>query len=259
MPTVPVDDGDIFYTEHGAGPAVLLVHGWACDGSDWSWLASDLAADHRVVVIDLRGHGRSTAGVDRYGPRVLAEDMAAVLDRLGIDRAVVVGHSMGGYAASAFSVEFSDRVSALVLIDPGYGKLDAAVDAASARMRGDPLAAAVAIYDGFSTATSPVWQRFWHDRRLAGMPPATLAKTFAAMWAPGTAGRRSSATDYLARRRCPMLVVYAEDRADIYAWERTLPHGARDRIVLWHGAGHFLHQERPAEFARLTRDWLASL
>ncbi|PRC61155.1 alpha/beta hydrolase, partial [Mycobacterium sp. ITM-2017-0098] len=43
----PVDDGEIFYTEHGDGPAVLLVHGWGCDGNDWSWLASDLSADHR--------------------------------------------------------------------------------------------------------------------------------------------------------------------------------------------------------------------
>ncbi|PRC50337.1 hypothetical protein C6A85_69990 [Mycobacterium sp. ITM-2017-0098] len=67
------------------------------------------------------------------------------------------------------------------------------------------------------------------------------------------------AFDYLTRRRCPVLAVYAETAAANCAWERTLPHGPQDRIVLWDGAGHFLHQGRPAEFARLTRDWLATL
>jgi pimeloyl-ACP methyl ester carboxylesterase len=259
MPTVSVDGGEIFYTEHGDGPAVLLVHGWGCDGNDWSWLAGDLAADHHVICVDLRGHGRSSAEVDRYGPVVLAEDLVAVLDDVGVDRTVVVGHSMGGYVAAVLSVEFGHRVSALVLIDPGYGKLDAKAEAMSAGMDADPLAGALAIYAGFVTVNSPEWQRFWHERRLQGMVPTVLAQTFAAMYGPGTPGRRTVARDYLTRRTCPVLAVYGEGAAENCAWERTLPHGPRDRIVLWDGAGHFLHQERPTEFARLTRDWLATL
>ena len=117
----------------------------------------------------------------------------------------------------------------------------------------------MAIYSDFDSADSPAWQSFWHDRRLAGMPPSVLVTTFCTMWAPGTPGLRSTATDYLARRSCPTLAVYAEARAETYEWERTLVHGPLDRVVLWEGAGHFLHQERPAEFARLTRDWLATL
>lgn len=259
MPTVSVDDGEIFYTEHGDGPAVLLVHGWGCDGNDWSWLASDLSADHRVICVDLRGHGRSSAGVDRYGPRVLAEDLAAVLEHVCVDRAVVVGHSMGGYVATVLGIEFPERVSALVLIDPGYGKVDATAEAMQAGLDRDPLAGALAIYGGFNTVNTPDWQRFWHERRLAGMPAATVARTFSAMYGPDTPGRRAVAVDYLARRRCPVLAVYGEAAAENCGWERTLPHGPRDRIVLWDGAGHFLHQERPAEFARLARDWLDTL
>jgi pimeloyl-ACP methyl ester carboxylesterase len=259
MPTVSVDDGAIFYTEHGSGPAVLLVHGWGCDGNDWSWLACDLSADHRVICVDLRGHGRSSTGVDRYGPQVLAADLATLLEHLAIPRTVVIGHSMGGYVASVLSIEFAEKVSALVLIDPGYGKLDASVDAMQARMDSDPLAGALHIYSDFDSVNSPAWQRLWHERRLLGMPPSTLAKTFSAMWAPGTPGRRSSAVDYLARRSCPVLAVYAEARAETCAWERTLRHGPHDQTVLWDGVGHFLHQERPTEFARLARDWLATV
>ena len=190
MPMVCVDDGELFYTEHGSGPAVLLVHGWGCDGSDWSWLGSDLSADHRVVIVDLRGHGRSTAGVDRYGPEVLAQDLAAVLDQLEIESAVVVGHSMGGYAASVLAVEFPDKVSALVLVDPGYGKLDEKIKGFEAAIHSDPLGVAMAIYSDFDSADSPAWQSFWHDRRLAGMPPSVLVTTFCTMWAPGTPGPR---------------------------------------------------------------------
>ena len=56
-----------------------------------------------------------------------------------------------------------------------------------------------------------------------------------------------------------MLAVYSEAYAEIYEWEVTLPHGPRDQVILWEGVGHFLHQERPAEFAELARNWLATL
>ncbi|PRC54144.1 alpha/beta hydrolase, partial [Mycobacterium sp. ITM-2017-0098] len=84
----------------------------------------------------------------------------------------------------------------------------------------------------FNTANSPDWQRFWHERRLQGMPASVLARTFSAMYGPGTPGRRAVAFDYLTRRRCPVLAVYAETAAANCAWERTLPHGPQDRIVL---------------------------
>jgi alpha/beta hydrolase family protein len=96
MPMALVADNvELFYSDHGQGPPVLMLHGWTCDGADWSWLAGDLAVDHRVVVVDFRGHGRSTRTVDPYGAQVLANDMVRVLQHLSIDRVVVVGHSMG--------------------------------------------------------------------------------------------------------------------------------------------------------------------
>ena len=71
MPVIAVADNvEIFYSEHGNGPTVLILHGWTCDGADWSWLAADLAIDHRVVIVDLRGHGRSTQMVDPFGTAV---------------------------------------------------------------------------------------------------------------------------------------------------------------------------------------------
>ena len=80
MPMALVADNvELFYSDHGQGPPVLMLHGWTCDGADWSWLAGDLTVDHRVVVVDFRGHGRSTRTVDPYGAQVLANDMVRVL------------------------------------------------------------------------------------------------------------------------------------------------------------------------------------
>lgn len=259
MTVLTTADGvDIAYTVHGDGPPVLLVHGWTCDGSDWSWLAADLAVDHRVVIVDLRGHGRSTPTVDRFGAEVVADDMIAVLDAIGIDRAVVVGHSLGGTVGSVMAVEHPDRVSALVLVDPKYGLRDTQVERSCAAMAEDPVRTSQKIFATFFTAETPSWQRFWHERSVAARSPEWVAWTYQAMFGPGTLGRRSVAQSYLAGRRCPTLAVYAGSAGESAEWDRSLPHGSADRIVVWDGAGHFLHQERPAEFAQLMREWLVT-
>ena len=250
------DDVEVFYSDHGCGPSLLMLHGWTCDGADWSWLASDLAVDHRVVVPDLRGHGRSTRTVDRYGALRLVDDMVELLRHLAIERAVVVGHSMGATVASVMAVEYPDMVSALVLIDPKYGLPDERAELLTAAMKVDPLEAALGIFDRFYVAESPLWQRFWHERRLRGMSASELATTFLAMWGPDTLGRRSVAEAYLGRRACPILAIYSGLAVEAAEWERSLAHRPQDQIPVWTGAGHFLHQERPKEFARLVRDWL---
>ena len=73
----------IFHTDEGSGVAMIALHGWACDGSDWSWLAADLVADHRIVVPDLRGHGASThRNGQRYTPRLADAGLAAYEESL---------------------------------------------------------------------------------------------------------------------------------------------------------------------------------
>jgi pimeloyl-ACP methyl ester carboxylesterase len=189
MATVVVsDDVEVFFSDHGRGPSVLMLHGWTCDGADWSWLAGDLAVDHRVVVPDLRGHGRSTRTVDGYGARTLVDDMVRLLGHLAIEHAVVVGHSMGAIVASVMAVEHPDMVSALVLVDPKYGLPDARAESLTAAMKLDPLKTARGIFDGFYAAESPLWQRVWHDRRLHGMPDSVTAAVFFAMFGSDTLG-----------------------------------------------------------------------
>ncbi|MFD0312864.1 alpha/beta fold hydrolase [Streptomyces flavalbus] len=122
-----LDDGDIHVCQDGPrdAPALLLIHGSASSTRSWNPLVPLLSGSHRVIRIDLLGHGRSAKPTDRgYALPDQARRAGAVLDRLGVERAVVVGHSSGGAVATALAEQRADLVTALVLINTGP-RLDA--------------------------------------------------------------------------------------------------------------------------------------
>ncbi|WP_327583071.1 alpha/beta hydrolase [Nonomuraea sp. NBC_00507] len=266
MPYADVGDGiRIFYTDDGSGdgPPLLLVHGWGTDSHQWSWHIDALAAaGRRVIAADLRGHGYSSVPATGNTPRMMAEDLNALLDRLGIPQVVAVGHSMGGQVVSILAVEHPDRVRALVALDPGYGITDDIAQGFPQMIEGlrgeQPHAVAEAIDEWCTNAATPAVIRRWHKRRLYGMPPHVLAQAFEAMFtAPDAIGVRPASDDYLARRRCPVLSIWADPgRA---SWEAGLLKVPKSKVVCWEGSSHRLHEERPAEFVHLVGGWLRRL
>jgi pimeloyl-ACP methyl ester carboxylesterase len=132
MPVLARPAGDIHYQVTGeTGPALLLTHGYSATSAMFGPNLAALAAGHRVVTWDLRGHGRSAYPTDpaAYSAANALADMAALLAELGADRAVLGGHSLGGYLSLSFALTFPDRVAALVLIGTGPGyRNDAARD-----------------------------------------------------------------------------------------------------------------------------------
>src|SRR6185295_16626199 len=111
----------------GSGPAVLLLHGLGDTGDMWVALAADLVKDHRIVVPDLRGMGLSSKPADHYDKWTQAADMRALLDALGIDKAVVVGHDIGTMVAYAYAARYRDKIEKLVVMDapvPGIAPWD---------------------------------------------------------------------------------------------------------------------------------------
>jgi len=111
----------------GAGPAVVLLHGYGETGDMWAPLAQDLVRDHTVVVPDLRGLGLSSKPEAGFDKKTQAGDVAGVLDALKIDRADLVTHDIGNMVGYAFAVQHPERVRRLVLIDapvPGIGPWD---------------------------------------------------------------------------------------------------------------------------------------
>jgi pimeloyl-ACP methyl ester carboxylesterase len=111
----------------GRGPAVVLLHGYGETGDMWGALAADLAVDHMVIVPDLRGMGLSAKPAGGFDKKTQGQDVAGVLDALGIDRVALVTHDIGNMVGYAFAAQYRDRVASFVLIDaplPGVGPWD---------------------------------------------------------------------------------------------------------------------------------------
>ena len=117
---VPVAGGTLAaYRWPGDGPVVLAAHGITSNHRSWSLVAEALGGDATFVAPDLRGRGRSNGLPAPYTIAQHADDCAAVLDHVGAEQAVVTGHSMGGFVATALATRHPERVRAVVLVDGG--------------------------------------------------------------------------------------------------------------------------------------------
>jgi pimeloyl-ACP methyl ester carboxylesterase len=106
------------YEEQGSGsPPMLLVHGWSCDHTHFAPQAEHFSKRHRVISVDLRGHGASDTPDQEYTMAGFADDLAFLCEQIGVDRPVVVGHSMGGVIAFEMAARHPDIVGAAVAID----------------------------------------------------------------------------------------------------------------------------------------------
>src|SRR5215212_1479949 len=115
MPSTQVNGIDLYYEETGSGPPLLLIAGLGGNTLGWAMLLPALAEHFRVIAFDNRGAGRSSAPAGPYTTGQLADDTAALLDRLGIERTHVIGLSMGGMIAQELALAHPERVDHLVL------------------------------------------------------------------------------------------------------------------------------------------------
>jgi len=114
---IPVEGVTLHVRVGGKGPAVVLLHGFGDTGDMWAPLAADLARDHTVVVPDLRGMGLSSIPDSGYDKKTQAGDIRAVLEALGIEHSVVIGHDIGTMVAFAYATRYPQRTDRLVVMD----------------------------------------------------------------------------------------------------------------------------------------------
>ena len=234
------------------GTPVVLLHGFPFDHTLWDGEFAALEGQFRVAACDLRAHGRSGGAGTPFAFEDLVDDLLGVLDGLGIDRAVVVGLSMGGYAALRFAEREPGRLRALVLADTksaadtDEGRLARAAGARKVRESG-----VAAFAEGFLPKALA--------KRTLESRPAVVAKVrgmILGCTAAGIAGTlvamagRTDTTATLGRIRVPTLVVVgAEDAltppADARALAAAIP-GAR--LVEIPGAAHLPNLEEPEAF-----------
>ena len=120
MPTLQSHDAEIYYEVYGQGQPILFLSETACDGEVWKiYQVAEFSKDHRVIIHDYRGTGRSSKPSIDYTTEMFAQDAIALMDHLNVTDAIVVGHSMGGRVAQLLALDHPTRVKKLVLASTG--------------------------------------------------------------------------------------------------------------------------------------------
>ncbi len=238
----------IYYEQRGAGPAVLLSHGYSASARMWSGQIAALADAYQVIAWDMRGHDRSDSPDDPafYSHEATVADMAAVLDACGAGRAVIGGLSLGGYMSLAFYVAHPERTAALMLFDcgPGYKRDEPRAQwNKMARTRADALERS-----GLDESAAGAEVRIAHHRSMRGL----------ALAARGILTQRdASAIDVLPAIKVPALVlVGTEDQMFRNAADYMAAKIPGAEKVILEGAGHAANIDRPREFNAAVRAFL---
>lgn len=121
MPKVKSNGIELYYEVHGAGTPLLLISGLGYPAWEWHRMVPYLSQHFQVISFDNRGVGLTDAPAGPYTAGMLAADTAGLLDALGVQKAVVIGHSMGGFIAQAMALEFPEKVDKLVLCSTNFG------------------------------------------------------------------------------------------------------------------------------------------
>lgn len=266
------DGGNLYVVEKGPPDArpLVLLHGITLAARVWGYQLRDLSDRYRVIAVDLRGHGQSTAGREGFGLHLLAEDLCTVLERLDLRDAIVVGHSMGGMTLMRFCGDhpqvLDERVAGVVfLATAGVVPLPPVVQRVLARAT--PRLQRLGEVRG--------WERFPRlagaegdlpyvlARRVFGRDPShthiELTRQLAAACAPSTSFPSGlglvlhDAEEALAATRTPALVIAGElDTLTPVAFSRRIAELLPDaELHVLDGAGHQLMLERPDELADL--------
>lgn len=243
----------VYQGGHAAGPALLLLHGFTGSGLNWQDFAGKLAG-WRVIAPDLPGHGETAPPT---GPMpAVARDLVALLDRLGVDQAVVLGYSMGGRLALHLALEAPERVRALVLVGATPGLADAEArrrrvseDAERARRLEADYPAFVADWENlplFATQRALAAEtRERIDAIRRSHDPAALA---AALRFLGT-GSQDPLHERLSSLTMPILWVVGEYDAKFRAIaDAVRPLLPQAQFTVLPYAGHAAHLERPSAF-----------
>lgn len=116
---IKVNDIELDYEDHGQGHVLLLLHGLGSTKKDWDAQVPFFSKTHRVIAVDLRGHGASTKPQDAYSVELMTEDVKQLLDQLNIKKATIVGFSMGGAVAFEMAANHPEYLDNLVIVNSG--------------------------------------------------------------------------------------------------------------------------------------------
>jgi pimeloyl-ACP methyl ester carboxylesterase len=254
-----LDGAKVRYQSYGTGKtAVVLVHGWTCDASFWEANIPALAAKYRVIALDLPGHGGSDRPKIDYTMEYLARGVDAVLADAGVERAVLVGHSMGVLVIRQYLTDHKNKVAGLILVDGPVRRpvsdeqirknLAAQAEYRAALAGPDFAKAAGPGIDGMFIDQTPAAMREEIKRKMLSTP-GTIAASLMAGMASSTAwndGPTDVPTLDILRKRPTIVETEAVARTQFTNLE----------FHAWDDVGHFLMMEQPDRFNRTVLEFL---
>jgi pimeloyl-ACP methyl ester carboxylesterase len=265
----------IAYLEMGQGPPLLLIHGIAEAAWAWEVVIPALARRHRVIAPDLLGHGRSAKPRGDYSLGNQATLMRDLMISLDVERATLIGHSLGGGIAMQFAYQYPERCERMVLVASGGLGQDVTFLLRSLGLPGADLVAPLVLSNRTRDAmlgtarwlgrrglkASPAQRAMW--RSYAGLTDAATRDAFIATVRAviDQRGQRVSALErlYLARTM-PTMLLWGENDRVIPASHALAAHDEMpgSRLEILAGAGHFVQLEKPDLVAELILDFLAT-
>ena len=252
MPSLKLNNINIAYTDAGIGRPIVLIHGYPFNRSLWNEQVAALSSSYRVIAPDLRGFGESGAAPGTATMTLMAQDIALLLNHLGIARAAIGGLSMGGYVALAFYKLLPSRVRAFFLADTRaqadteegkQTRAQQAEKALSEGMAGIADAMLPKLLTPETVSKRPEIVKRVRDMMLKTKPEGAAAALH------GMAARDDQ-RDLLAKITAPTLIlVGAEDAITPVADSEKMHQGiAGSRLVVIENAGHVSNLERTEQF-----------
>jgi pimeloyl-ACP methyl ester carboxylesterase len=245
---------NIYIDDGGDGSVpVVFVHSLAGNTQQWSTQLSHLRTTRRAVAIDLRGHGQSSSPeTGDYAIDSMAQDVQTVVGQLGIERIILVGHSMGGSVAGAYAGAYPERVAGLLLVDPASDATQMPVEEIQ------QLLGALE-----SEAYSNVVEGYW-SQILTGSTETTEAKVMQDLRDTSKATVVGVFKELFRYNPVPALERYDGPKLSVITSVNETPFGVHNLVSdLPHkkitGTGHWLQLDKPEEFNHIMDDFLASI
>lgn len=251
------------YTDFGEGPPIVFLHAFPLNRTMWIAQEAALAPQHRVITVDLRGHGESDAPLWHYSLDQAADEVQGLLDHLAVRQALFVGLSMGGYILFAFYRKYPELVRAMVLADTraqadtAEGKVGRFQMAQVAYTRGPSAIADIMIPKLLSPATIQTRPEIVQRVRamIEGNQISGIAGDLMAM------AERPDSVALLQQITCPtQIIVGALDQAtppaDAKLMADQIPNA---RLALVPNAAHLANLEQPDAFTRLIAEFVSGL
>ncbi|MDX9978559.1 MAG: alpha/beta hydrolase [Lentisphaeria bacterium] len=250
----------IHYWRTGGGkPALLLAHGYSDDGLSWAAFAKELEADYDIIMADARGHGLTDPPTPADSPDAQCEDLAGLIRELGLERPILMGHSMGSSSVAWFAARYPDVPRAVILEDPLLGPWTGrSADPAEVQKRRAGILAqnnrSYAELLAECRAKNPQWEpaecEWWVSSKRRFHPDLVLRRS----------GDRPKTTELLAQIAAPTLILKAAAEGDLRKEnEAAANHLANGRILHVAGAGHCVRRDRKAEALQAVREFLAGV